>query len=470
MTVHSDLTGYLERPYLANEYLASSQHGNGGMQTQFVIGDTPSPSGMQSQFAVSSPDDDSFNGMQTIFTIASDGDDSFNAMEFKADTLSHKQCGGYLEEGYLTGPYLTSKMCASMGMQVKIFIVDETDDSFNGMQSQFNILDYMNNNGMQVLFRVVDFLKHTGMQFDIKSIKTTGMQMFATLYNTTNLRILCEYPSRGNALATGNNAWGNLAGTGKSWQVNVATDTGPDHEVENLNTDIVEQTWKAATAKAGINLDCDTELAQGVFLDTLAILNHNLTRAATVQLFGSNTSNFSSIAVTRTLEVISEEPNIFHIEDELPNVAYRYWRIAISDPNNNDPVEIGTIIFGASRVFSGECMTDQLELQRKDFADTVNTEGFTSVSNSRAQKKMVRMNFRSLGFEKGNYGILRDIFTGARTTLKCLWIPTPDKEDQAFMSRFAVFAKLSQIPLEKHNSKGAKCDFATFSIEVDESN
>ena len=90
---------------------------------------------------------------------------------------------------------------------------------------------------------------------------------------------LASPPSRGLAGATGMNEWGFPAGQGQSWRSN-STAAG-DFSPFNLNTDLVEQKWRSATL-TGINLDCDTERAQGVFMDTLGILEHNLTTSATV--------------------------------------------------------------------------------------------------------------------------------------------------------------------------------------------
>jgi len=465
MTVTTNLEGYLERPYLNESYLAAHQQGNDGMQVNFVIQDFEKPSGMQTQFIIVDPDDDSFNAQQITFNIL-DFENS-NAMELKADSLSHKTHGVYLNNPYLTRSYLAGNICAFMGMQVQFDVEDQTDE--NGMQTEFNIVDPDDDsfNGQQVTFVIEDDLA-TGMQMEAAVVDTSGMQMLVTLYNTTNLRILCNFLSRGNPDASGLNAWGNDAGVGINWKANVITDPGPDKNIENLNTDIVEQTWKAASAKSGINLDNDTELTQGIFLDTFAMLNHNLTKAATVQLFGSNDSTFASIGVSRVLTLV-DEPNIFHIEENLPTSSFRYWRISIDDPTNANPVEIGTIIFGAADIFSGECMTDQIGLECKDFADLINTEGFTNTANSRTQKKIVDLAFKDLAFKFGNYAILKDIFVTQRTTLKCLWIPTPDINDAEFTSRFAVFAKISKIPKERHNSKGPKEDFASFPLNLDES-
>ena len=460
MTIHTNITGYQERPYLSEGYLSAGQYGNDGMQVEFVIADTPKELGMQADFNIE--DLPNALGMQTNFNVVTKG---IKGMQFKADTLSHKLHGVYLEDPYLEGPYLVEQMCTYMGMQIKLNVstFDET-----GMQTQLEIEDFLNNQGMQTTFTILDDLA-LGMQMNAQRISVTGMQFLATLYNTTNLRILCDFQSRGDSSTTGTNEWGNASGVGLNWKVNVATDPGPDHGIENLNTDIVEQTWKSNGIVSGINIDCDAERAQGIFMDTFSIQNHNVSRGGTITLFGSNDPTFSAVGLTRSIEII-DEPNCYHIEETLPSTSYKYWRISIDDPTNPDGfIEIGTVLFGASSIFSGECITDEIELELQDFADTIATEGFTNIANSRAQKKFVVLQFRSLAFERGNYQIIREIFTFDRTVLKCLWIPTPDLVDTDFMARFAVFAKIVSIPRERHNSKGRKLDFASFTLELDES-
>lgn len=511
--ITSDETGYLERPYMEEGYATSGLLANSGIQATLTIrsqnsigtqaslriADQTNSLGLQSELSIRDRLDvlglefkadtlshklrddgemSAFLGMQTLADIsdlpAGVGVQVEHVVgeflkslgfEVTADKLSHKQHGSYLEGGYMEDNYLVEKVCAFLGVQTDLAIAILTE---LGTQTQLVIKDFVTALGMQSTLTIEDQTP-IGMQADLKRVLALGFQTLATLYNTTNLRILCDFPSRGDSTSTGNNTWGNPSGVGQNWKVNVLTDTGPDHEIENVNTDIVEQTWQSLSATTGINLDCDTERPQGLFLDTLSIQNHNLTRSATVQLIGSNDSNFGSIGVSIHLTVLDEK-NIYYIAETLPSQGFRYWRLSIDDGTNPDGfISIGTILFGASRIFNGECITDEIELERKDFASTIETEGFTNVANSRALKKAVTLEFRSLDFERGNYRILRDIFNNQRTILKCLWIPTPDVKDEEFMARFAVFAKIVAIPRERHNSKGRKLDFASFQLELDES-
>jgi len=54
-----------------------------------------------------------------------------------------------------------------------------------------------------------------GTQYLGLRANSTGVQFLATIYNTTNLRIMCDFLSRGSPIVTGgNNQWGNPVGTG----------------------------------------------------------------------------------------------------------------------------------------------------------------------------------------------------------------------------------------------------------------
>lgn len=556
-----------------------------GMQFTGQIIDSENTTGMQFLGQILALED--ANGMQFQADI---GDISgVIGGEWQHSYWSHRLCfDGYLTGPYLQEPYLTDQMCASGGFQFDAFVgdskqpygmqfqgeINDTEDTTGmqfqgeikdteviiGMQFQGFIDDFETPVGMQFLSNVIEYFNvevyggmqftgqitpvepvdGLGMQFTAQTLEGLGMQFLVALYNTTNLRILCDFPSRGSDDTTGVitsvythvgpgnitsivksdhgmltgqfirienttnniipgvyeivgvsssatfeidalfsstpsngtldwyrvNSWGTQFGEGLNWNAN-STAAG-DFSPNNLNTDFVEEVWRSNGQLSNVRLDCDTELAQGIRLDTLGIINHNLTQGATVTLIGSNSSNFSPVGFQTSLEITPT--NMYYIAPTLPIESFRYWRFEINDATNNDGyIEIGTIVFGASRVFQGECFVDEIEFQLQDFADTVDTEGFTNVSNSRAQRRRLGLEFRFLDFLKGNFGIMRDIFTNRRTVLKCLWIPTPDPVDMTVTDRFAVFAKLTSIPSERHNNKGPDNDYVSFTIDLDES-
>jgi hypothetical protein len=380
--------------------------------------------------------------------------------EMKAGINVHEHCEdyGYLKQPYLQYRYLDDYICVHQKTQVEAKIGAD-----HPVYSQVEAKIFTGHSfATQALGKIfTDHFVNSQVTF-IKAHKFAS-QVRAVLYNTTNLRILCDFPSRGAASGVGNNAWGNPIATGQNWQAS-STMAG-DFSVDNVNTDIVEQAWRSNSTVAGVILKCDTEISQGVFLDTFAILGHNLSLSASVQLQGSNSSLFSTIGFSEDLAVIRNHDNIYYIAPELPTTSYRYWRVVITDINNADGyLQIGTIVFGSSIIFQGECFVDSVSKSTKHFSDKVETEGFSNVSNDRALKYAVGLEFRSLRYNRGNYTNIRGVFDYARTSLKCLWIPTPQ-----YPQRFAVFGKLPNIPAEMHNVKGEDLDFVDFSIEVDES-
>lgn len=353
----------------------------------------------------------------------------------------------------------------AQGVQMDSIEVDFLNSQ--GVQYSGLIVNKLNNQGLQFEAVITDFLNPEGVQFDAIAVTPSGIQFTVNLYNTTQLRVLCEFPSRGDDDAVGLNAWGRTSGTGNNWIAN--SQAAGDFEDFRLNTDIVEEVWRSAGAVTGVTLDCDAEVSQGIFLDTLAILNHNFSSSAIVTLIGSNSSVFAPIGSTTVLATRLD--NIYHVQEDLPLVSFRYWRIQINDPTNTAGyLEVGTIVFGAAQIFQGECMIDRILKRTRHFADSVRTEGFTSVKNDRSVKNAVTLTFEKLEFNKGNFQTLDNVIQTARTSQKCLWIPTPSPTDPSFNERFAVFAKLSEMPQQSHQVMGVnEGDYIDLTLELDES-
>lgn len=405
--------------------------------------------------------------------------------EIRRGNVLFLTCGVYLEGGYLEDPYLAPMYCAHMRSQVnrQETITHRTREQINRRvdtlhrtheQTQRRIdkthrireqvarfltkthhvreqsnrrIDTDHTIHAQVLRRIDD-RNRILEQINRLSKALVHSQITQVLYNTTNLRILLDFPSRGSS--------------GVNWSAN-STEPG-DFDVNNLNTDIVEEVWRSQSGdKTGLQLTCDTEVTQGVFVDTLAFLNHNFTTSASILWEASNDVGFSTIGFTQVLT--STRTNVYYIAPTLPNEAFRYHRFSIDDgTNTNASLQIGTIVFGSSVIFQGECFVDQVTRQTVHFADKIMTEAFTNISNDRALKFAIGLEFRNLNFNKGNYSKIRDVFETARTSFKCLWIPTPQ-----YASRYAVFGKLPEIPQETHNDLGIDQDYVNFSVNVDES-
>jgi hypothetical protein len=479
---------------------------NAGFQAELTIADYNNPSGFQVE---STPATDQDLGFQVeaqtsafedpeAFQVESElGDENAQGFEMRSDkALVHLQHPAYLTQPYLTEAYLSSITCVIMGFQVEAVIDEEDAQGFqvesnpdiedgNGFQAELNILDFLNNSGFQVEgtinvigdgiipphgFQAQGVIEEEvnlgfqaqlvieddvplGFQFESLTFEGIGFQFRSAIYNSNQLRIMCEFPSRGEVVS--------------NWVANT-TATG-DFDVNNVNTDIEEQIWRAGSGvKTGIQLDCDTGLPQGVGVDTVAILGTNLTTSATVTLIGSDSPVYSTIDRSIPLQVLNSG-RIYHVSADLPLTAQRYWRLEIDDPTNSEDPEVGIIIFGTGDIFNGECIVDEITFQQKDFTKTVRTEGQTNVMNSRAQKRVLGLEFRQLDVNGPNYEILRDMFETYRTTHKCLWIPTPDPVDPRNIDRYSVFAKLSEVPSERHNNKGPNNTHADFGVNLDES-
>lgn len=383
-------------------------------------------------------------------------------MEVRRGTVVHEHCedGGYLLLPYLTTPYLADLICARVRSEIERHILDY----LHPVREQVDQEITSSHTIREEVERRIDATHVVRSQVQRLAARLVRMQITQVLYNTTQLRILCDFPSRGATSGAGNNAWGYPVAGGQNWE---ASSTLPgDFHVFNVNTDIVEQMWRSNTGDiTGVTLKCDTEVSQGVFIDTFAILNHNLTTSANVVLEGATDSAFASIGFAETLTIIADHPNIYYIAPTLPTQGFRYWRITISDPTNTETsLQIGTILFGSSIIFQGECFTQRVRKTTKHFADRVRTEGFTNVSNDRALKFSVGLEFLNLDFSRGNYRNLRAVLDHQRTSLKCLWIPTPQ-----FPQRFAVFGKLPEIPVEEHNVIAETADYVNLNVEIDES-
>jgi len=406
-------------------------------QAQFVIADALKAIGWQDLNVITNP---KAYAWQTEFHI----NERLRSMgfEFKYNKLIHSVADVYNLGGYNEDPYNAPAFNVNTAWQYEGRLSDTIPYAW---QTQF-VIAGSKKIGWQDK-GVISIEPAYGWQADSITVQNLGWQARVQLYNTDNLRILLDFPSRGT--------------NGLSW--NASSTMAGDFGVNNLNTDFVEQIWRGASGVKSVNLTCDTGLPQGVFLDTFAMLNHNLTTSAVVTLIGSANPGFSPIGTTIALTM--ERVNSYYIAPELPLNGYRYWRLNIDDPTNpDDSLFIGTVIFGESIIFHGECFVDQVTYGRTNFKDSVKTEGYTNVMNNRGTKKRVSLSFQKIAFGGGNYRNLQTIYSEAETVLKALWIPTPQ-----YPSRFAVFAKLVEIPDETHNDKGVNSNYVDFDINLDES-
>lgn len=461
--------GYLYYPYESTPYLIGEIDDSTGMQInrKIVSASDDEFVGMQVKRFISSAADDEFVGMQVLRVstdvtsdsgaqvnrkIVSSTDDPASGMEVNRQSANQEinhgmqvirafpmivGCPNYLADPYLSGPYLTAQNCSLLGMQVNRQIISITDDPHTGMQVNRKIVSSTDDpkTGMQVR-RKINIEINLGMQINRIKISRTPMQVNKVLYNTDQLRILCDFVSRGTPALGGIN-WTSPQGVAAG-----------DFSLNNVNTDIIEQRTQSPNGVLNWDLRCDSGQLNS-FVDTIAILGHNMTSGAVVTFQGSDDSGYGTIKFNRTITIQPNNSYFVLPLSDFPSPPARYYRLLISDTSNADNhIKIGTIIFGSSIVFSKQTTFDlPLTFGKTHFKDTIQTEGFTSVSNDRATRKNLGLNFSSIDYGSGDYTRLADYFDNAKTDLKCLVIPYPCKP-----SLFAVFAKLSRLPMEQHNA------------------
>lgn len=459
--------GYLETAYLDGgpySYLAGQiQFGVGFQITQKIVGESDDPHvGMQTQMAVN---DSKISGAQTDMVVVKQPHTGFQIVGQIVDETDDPHTGMQIEmlfngklgnrgmeinieypqivwhpkylngpEGYLTDAYLAQKVCSLLGMMIEMRRFDQLA---TGMQIDRQIVspDDDAKIGMQIAQRVFKEIPK-GFQIERVRIERVGMQSTLVLYNTTQLRIMYEFPSRGIPSYGGNN-----------WSSPQGTETG-DFDVNNVNTDVLEQRTQSPDGILNWELRCDAGIFN-TFVDTIAILEHNLTTGATVQFQASDEFSYGTLKYVRNITV--EKTNSYFILPlaDFPPVSARYYRFLISDTANPDNhIRIGTIVFGTSVIFSQSTTFDlPLTYGKRHYKDTIQTEGYTSVSNDRATRKVLGLQFSQIDVNLSDYSKLQQYFDEAKTDLKCLIIPYPAKP-----SLFAVWSKLTQLPSESHNA------------------
>jgi hypothetical protein len=393
-------------------------------------------------------------------------------MQVRATMVRHRNIGAYLSDPYLTTPYLddcgrqaeagsqvamASRLEPDLGSQVNMMVGDSapagqqvtayvTVSDASGVQVKMissKAVDY----GQQIeqmiratnalrsqILQKVDATETLGQQVTRVKVQRFGQQITKVIYNVTQLRLLTEFASRGTPALGGNN-----------WTA--SSQASGDFLPKNLNTDVEEEVYRSASTI--VTLTCDTGVSQGVPVDTLAIRNHNLTKGAIVQLQGSNDSLFSSISFTTDIPV--ELVHSYWMSPSFPTSLQqcKYWRLLIQDTNNPDGhIQIGAILFGQADIISArDGWENPLRQGYTHFKDSLQTEGFTNVSNDRALKKWVSLDFKQWDWFRGNFKVVDEAVKLCRTSLKMLVIPDP-----RVPSRFAVFAKLKQMPTYAHTS------------------
>lgn len=237
-----------------------------------------------------------------------------------------------------------------------------------------------------------------------------------------------------------------------------STATG-DFDKTNLTTSPLREVWRSATASVTQEIIIQANDMNTV-VDTFAILNHNLSPLAVVQLQAAFDTGFLAPAFTINFQY--SERHLVLLQDL--GIAYRYYKIKIIDPTNPcGYIQIGRIIAGKSFTMTNdEDVTDDIKIGREDKSYQMRTEGFFRASNERIKLRKLSVRFEKIqtltGFNT-NYVGLNDVFDNVGTALP--FLTCVDPQDPYFCLIWGQFTALPTDDLTVNR-------YASLSLSIEE--
>jgi len=226
--------------------------------------------------------------------------------------------------------------------------------------------------------------------------------------------------------------------------LSVTSQATGDFDKSNLNTESTRHRWRSTDILNWQEIVIKAEKVSNI--DTFAILGHNFSEDAVVQLQANISNNWLAPPITITIPWMRE--NMVWLE-ELGG-QYEYYRIRVLDPTNPCGfVEIGRIVGGrATTMLNNEDITDSISISTKDYAEQMRTEGFFRQSNQRVKARTLSVKFAKLDTKTGN----NDNFTNLRTLFDYVGISVPfltivDRQDP---SLFTAWGQMDKIPSESY--------------------
>lgn len=206
------------------------------------------------------------------------------------------------------------------------------------------------------------------------------------------------------------------------------TDTATgDFDKSHLTTNPLREVWRSADVSGWKEIVIQANDLTNP-LDTFAILNHNFTPDAIVQLLASPSLSFAGAPINVTLTW--NEKHMVYLNDL--GSAYRYFKLRVLDTTNTCGfIEIGKIIGGKSlTVTNNEDITDDVTITPTDMAYQMDTEGFFRASNERVKVDSLAVKFSSLKTyapDDGNYKALKSFLYYVGKTIPFLTILDPEE-------------------------------------------
>lgn len=286
---------------------------------------------------------------------------------------------------------------------------------------------------------------------------STNISMNWVFYNLQNLRILWEIGSDG--LDSTNN-------------FTASSEKSTDKSVFNLKNDILEKYWES-TDNINQWVQFDAGLNRSIYIDTFALLGHNLSSSAKLTLKGYGSGSDSAITdwsniptyATISMGTNPNDDRVIWVNPTQPTTRYRHWRLEISDGSNSTKnLRIGRLIAGTSLVFNGENLLANLRYGKRNYKDEIKLNGFSSVFNNRALKRNLSISLNELNRQQySNANQLDKYIDYCRDSLKALVIVDPQNP-----YKYSVFAKLASVPDQEINYIDAQAEYASVSLTYDE--
>lgn len=225
--------------------------------------------------------------------------------------------------------------------------------------------------------------------------------------------------------------------------ISVTSTADGDFSKANLTSTPLREVWRSATADTTQEIIIRADETTTV-VNIFAILNHNLSSLAVVELQAAFDSSFTAPAFT-----ISFPYNSLHLLllQDL-GIPYNYYKIKITDPTNPcGYIQIGKIVAGrAFTITDDEDITDDISISLEDKSYQMKTEGYFRASNERIKIRKLGVKFdkiKSLTGENDNYLNLVDLFDNVGIALP--FLVCVDPQDPYFCLLWGQFTALPSI-------------------------
>lgn len=227
--------------------------------------------------------------------------------------------------------------------------------------------------------------------------------------------------------------------------ISVTSTAEGDFDKANLTTESLRHVWRSEDILSYQEIVIQAELKSKI--DTFAILGHNLSDEAVIEIQANVDNNF--VAPPFSISVPWSEDNI--VSTNPFNDDYEFYKIRILDPTNACGfLEIGRIVGGRAFTLSNnEDITDDFEITLEDMADTMKTEGYFRVSNEKIKARNLSIKLNRLYTVPGmdaNFQGLKRMFRKVGITRPILVIL--DRGDPSFCS---MWAQIDKLPAENYS-------------------